>query len=70
MRDSTYLQVSIALNTNILDLYAFVDAAKHETHPEINFLEELSFSAQWYNKLIIIYVDYLFYHLIVMNYWN
>ncbi len=43
MRDSTYLQVSIALNTNILDLYAFVDAAKHETHPEINFLEELSF---------------------------
>ncbi|KTD13724.1 hypothetical protein Lgra_0859 [Legionella gratiana] len=43
MRDSSYLQASISLNTNMLDLYAFVDAAKHDTHPEVKFLEELAF---------------------------
>lgn len=43
LRDSSYLRVSSVLNTNMLDLYAFVDTAKHETHPEANFLEELAF---------------------------
>jgi uncharacterized membrane protein YccC len=43
LRDSSYLRVSTVLNNNILDLYAFVDVAKHEPHPEANFLEELAF---------------------------
>lgn len=43
MLESTYLQASITLNTNILDLYAFVDAAKHDTHSEIDFHDELIF---------------------------
>lgn len=43
LRDSRYLRVSTVLNNNILDLYAFVDVAKHEPHPEANFLEELAF---------------------------
>jgi hypothetical protein len=43
LRDSAYLHISTALNNNILDLYAFVDTAKHETDQEVNFLEELAF---------------------------
>ena len=42
LRDSSYLRVSTVLNTNILDLYAFVDAAKHDAHPEINLLDEMA----------------------------
>lgn len=42
LRDSSYLRVSTVLNTNILDLYAFVDAAKHDSHPDINLLDEMA----------------------------
>lgn len=42
LRESNYLRVSAQLNTHILDLYAFVDAAKHDAHPEVNLLNELA----------------------------
>ncbi|WP_454782021.1 FUSC family protein [Legionella sp. WA2022007384] len=41
LRDSIYLKESIVLNTSMLDLYAFVDAAKHERNLDVNFANEL-----------------------------
>jgi hypothetical protein len=40
---SNYLKISSELNVRVLELYAFVDAAKHDKHQEINLLDELAF---------------------------
>ncbi|CDZ78953.1 hypothetical protein BN59_03268 [Legionella massiliensis] len=43
LRESHYLKISAMLNNNILDLYAFVDATKHDAHPDFNLKNELAF---------------------------
>lgn len=42
LRESSYLKISTVLNTNLLELYTFVDTTQHETHPEIKLLKELA----------------------------
>ena len=43
LRDSRYLKISTTLNTNIINLYTFVDTAKYDEQTDINLLKELAF---------------------------